>query len=69
MPRGVWVMGSLGGTDGNMRAQKVVGSSHKGGLVKGGLAMYGFPLCNCNTSGSDVNAEIENMPNCQTAFF
>ena len=24
----------------------------KGGLVKGGLAIYAFPLCNCNTLDS-----------------
>ena len=39
---------------------------HKGGLVKGGLAIYAFPLCNCNTLGSVFNVEIENMPNCKT---
>ena len=26
----------------------------KGGLVKGGLAIYVFPLCNCNILGSVV---------------
>ena len=36
----------------------------KGGLVKMGLAMYAFPVCNCNALGSVVNAQIENMPNC-----
>ena len=36
----------------------------KGGLVKGGLAICVFPLCNCNASGSVVNVHIENMPNC-----
>ena len=36
----------------------------KGGLVKGGLAIYAFPLCNCNTSGSVFNVQIENLPNC-----
>ena len=36
----------------------------KGGLVKGGLAIYVFPLCNCNTLGSVFNVQIENMPNC-----
>ena len=35
----------------------------KGGLVKGGLAIYAFPLCNCNTFGSVFNVQIENMPN------
>ena len=36
----------------------------KGGLVKGGLAIYAFPLCNRNTLGSVFNVQIENMPNC-----
>ena len=36
---------------------------HKGGLIKGGLAMCASPLCNCNTLGSVFNVEIENMPN------
>ena len=36
----------------------------KGGLVKGGLAIYAFPLCNCNALGSVFNVQIENMPNC-----
>ena len=36
----------------------------KGGLVKGGLAIYAFPLCNCKTLGSVVHVQIENMPNC-----
>ena len=34
----------------------------KGGLVKGGLATYAFPSCNCNTLGSVFNVQIENMP-------
>ena len=34
-----------------------------GGLVKGGLAIYASPLCNCYTLGSDFNVQIENMPN------
>ena len=36
----------------------------KGGLVKGGLAIYALPLCNCSTLGSVLSAQIENMPNC-----
>ena len=36
----------------------------KGGLVKGVLAIYAPPLCDCNTSGSVFNVEIENIPNC-----
>ena len=36
----------------------------KGGLVKGGLAIYAFPLCNCNALGSVFNVQIENTPNC-----
>ena len=36
----------------------------KGGLVKGGLAMYVFPFCNCNTLGFVVKVQIENIPNC-----
>ena len=36
----------------------------KGGLVKGGLAMYAFLLCNCNALASVVYVEVENMPNC-----
>ena len=41
----------------------------KGGLVKGGLAIYAFPLRNCNTLGSAFNAQIENMPNCKTLLY
>ena len=41
------------------------GSSQRGGLVKGGLAIYAHPLCNCNTLGFVFNVEIEeHMPNC-----
>ena len=40
------------------------GSSQRGGLVKGGLAIYVFPWRNCNTLGSVFNVQIENMPNC-----
>ena len=36
----------------------------KGGLAKGDLAIYAFPLCDCNTLGSVFNVQIENMPNC-----
>ena len=36
----------------------------KGGLVKGGFAIYAFPLCTCNGLGSVFHAQIENMPNC-----
>ena len=36
----------------------------KGGLVKGGLAIYVFPLCNCNALGSAFNMQIEHMHNC-----
>ena len=36
----------------------------KGDFVKGGLAIYACPLCNCNAFGSLFNVEIENMPNC-----
>ena len=36
----------------------------KGGFIKGGLAIYALPLCNCNTLGSVFNVEIDNMPNC-----
>ena len=36
----------------------------KGGLVKGGLAIYALHLCDCNTLGSVFNAQIENVPNC-----
>ena len=31
----------------------------KGGLVKGGLAMYAFPSCNCNTLGPVFNVQVE----------
>ena len=41
-----------------------VGEFTKGGLVKGGLPIDAFPLCNCNTSGSVFNVQIEDMPNC-----
>ena len=37
---------------------------HKGGFSKGGSPMYVFTLCDCNTSGSVFNVEIENVPNC-----
>ena len=33
-------------------------------FTKGGLAIYVFPLCNCNTLGSAFYVRIENMPNC-----
>ena len=33
----------------------------KGGLVKAGLAMYAFPLCDCNTLGYVFYVEIENI--------
>ena len=36
----------------------------KGGLVKGGLAIHAFPLCNSYTLGSVFHAQIESMPNC-----
>ena len=36
----------------------------KGGLVKWGLAIYAFPLCNCNELGSVFNEQIENIPSC-----
>ena len=36
----------------------------KGGFSKGGLAIYVFPLCNCNTLGFVLNVQFENMPNC-----
>ena len=36
----------------------------KGGLVKGGLAMYAIPLRKCDTLGSVCNVQIEHMPNC-----
>ena len=36
----------------------------KGGLAKRGLAIYVFPLCNCNTLVSVVDVQIEHMPNC-----
>ena len=35
----------------------------KGRLVKGGLAIDAFPLCNCNTLGSIVHVQIESMTN------
>ena len=35
----------------------------KGVLVKGGLAIYSFPLCHCNTLGSAFHVQIEHMPN------
>ena len=38
-------------------------------LVKGGLAIYVFPLCNWNTLGSAFNVQIENMPNCSTPLY
>ena len=31
----------------------------KRGLVKGGLAISVFPLCNCNAIGPDLNVQIE----------
>ena len=35
----------------------------RGGLVKGGLAIYAFPLCNCNTLGSVfLNPPVLNPP-------
>ena len=38
---------------------------HKGGgLAKGGLAIYEFPLCDCNTLGSVFHVQIEHTPNC-----
>ena len=33
-------------------------------FTKGGFVIDAFPLCNCNTLGSVVNVQIENMPNC-----
>ena len=36
----------------------------KGGLTKGGLAIYAVPLCNCNALGFLFNVQIENMRNC-----
>ena len=34
----------------------------KGGFSTGGLAIYAFPLCNCNTLGSVLTVQIEHMP-------
>ena len=45
-------------------ASEIVREFTKGGLVKGGLAIYVFPLCNCNTLGSAFNVEVERMPHC-----
>ena len=42
----------------------VLGSSQRGVLVKGGLAICAFPLCNCDTLGFVFNVQIEHMPNC-----
>ena len=36
----------------------------KGGLFKGGLAIYAFHLCDCDALGSGFNAQIEHVPNC-----
>ena len=33
----------------------------KGGLVKGGLAIYAFPLCDCNALGSVFNVQFESV--------
>ena len=35
----------------------------EGGLVKGGLAIYAFPLCNCNALASPLlNPPLLNLP-------
>ena len=43
---------------------RLSGVHYRGGVVKGGLAIYAFPLYNCDTLGSASYVQIESMPNC-----
>ena len=46
---------------------ELVSGVHKGFLlVKGGLAIYALPLCNCNTLGCVVHVRVKHMPHMPT---